>query len=180
MDGDPRSLRIAPSAPLIEAYALGERTSVAVHGEIDIDVASSFHEALHAALDRSAAGLDLELESLRFCDCAGLRVLLQVRMEALEAGKTVRICSASPLVSRLLGITRTHALFDATPAKAAEAGRTPLDDAVPTQHAVFPPAANSHGGESTPGDTTGRQPKHSPGRTPPHPSTITPAKEATS
>jgi anti-anti-sigma factor len=48
---------------------------------------------------------------MTFCDGAGLRVLLRARRAALEAEKTVRLCSASPPVERLLHITRTHGLF---------------------------------------------------------------------
>ncbi|NEB77614.1 STAS domain-containing protein [Streptomyces sp. SID14478] len=111
---EPHGIRIAPSAPLVEAHDRGERISVTVYGDVDIDVAPALHDALQQALRRSAAGLDLELEPLRFCDAAGLRVLLQVRESALESGKTVYIRSASPLVTRLLEITRTGALFAGT------------------------------------------------------------------
>ena len=110
-----RPTRIAPAAPVIEVVERGDRAAVAVYGEIDFDVAAALDDALRAALERSVSGLDLELESMTFCDGAGLRVLLRVRQTALVAGKSVRLCSASPAVVRLLCVTRTHGLFaDAT------------------------------------------------------------------
>lgn len=110
-----RPTRIAPSAPVVEVFDRGDRAAVAVYGEIDFDVAPALDDGLRAALERSVSGLDLELESMTFCDGAGLRVLLGVRQAALEAGKTVRLRSASPPVARLLRVTRTHGLFaDAT------------------------------------------------------------------
>ncbi|WP_329126312.1 STAS domain-containing protein [Streptomyces sp. NBC_01465] len=142
MNGDARSLRIAPWAPLIETYERGERTRVVVHGDIDIDVTCAFHEALRATLDRSVAGLDLELAPLRFCDGAGLRVLLTVREAALEAGKTVH-SSASSLVARLLHITRTDTLFSATAATGTATGRSPIEAGVPAHRRATPCAANS-------------------------------------
>ncbi|MFI7340822.1 STAS domain-containing protein [Streptomyces sp. NPDC050085] len=143
MNGGPQSICIAPSAPLIETYERGERTCVVVHGEVDIDVTAALHEALNAALDRSATGLDLELEPLRFCDCAGLRVLLQVRRAALQAGKTVHICSAGPPLARLLRITRTDTLFNAATATETATDHAPRERAMPTQLPVTPPPANS-------------------------------------
>ncbi|MFD7293103.1 STAS domain-containing protein [Streptomyces sp. NPDC059897] len=106
-----RPTRTAPSAPVIEVFERGDRAAVAVHGEIDFDVAPAFDDALRAALERSIAGLDLELDTMTFCDGAGLRVLLRVRRAALETGKTVRLRSASPPLVRLLHVTRTHRLF---------------------------------------------------------------------
>ncbi|MGW2341336.1 STAS domain-containing protein [Streptomyces sp. NPDC001661] len=106
-----RPTRTAPSAPVIEVFERGDRAAVAVYGEIDFDVAAALDDALRAALERSVSGLDLELESMTFCDGAGLRVLLRVRQTALEAGKSVRLCSASPAVVRLLCVTGTHGLF---------------------------------------------------------------------
>ncbi|MHC5257382.1 STAS domain-containing protein [Streptomyces sp. UC4497] len=92
-------------------FERGDRTAVAVYGEIDFDVAPGFDDALRTAVARSISGLDLELGAMTFCDGAGLRVLLRARRAALEAEKTVRLCSASPPVERLLRITRTHGLF---------------------------------------------------------------------
>lgn len=106
-----RHTRIAPSAPVVEVFERGDRTVVTVYGEIDFDVAPGFDEALHTAVGRSISGLDLELGAMTFCDGAGLRVLLRVRRAALEADKTVRLCSASAPFERLLRVTRTHGLF---------------------------------------------------------------------
>ncbi|MFI5662486.1 STAS domain-containing protein [Streptomyces sp. NPDC051684] len=110
-----RSTRIPPSAPVVDVFDRDDGTTVAVYGEIDFDTAPAFHDALRAALDRSSTGLDLELDSLTFCDGAGLRVLLRVRQLALDSGRTVRLCSASPLVARLLCVTHTHDLFTQPP-----------------------------------------------------------------
>lgn len=115
VSGDAQTARAAPSAPVVEVFERGDRVAAAVYGEIDFDIAPALQDALRTALARSIVGLDLELKRLTFCDGAGLRVLLRLRQEALAVGKTVRLCSASAPVARLLRITRTHGLF--TPAE---------------------------------------------------------------
>ncbi|GAX57981.1 ANTAR domain-containing protein [Streptomyces olivochromogenes] len=107
----------------VAAYPAGERTVVAVTGELDIDTEQALRHALREALAQSVHGLDLDLAGVDFCDCSGLNVLLHIRRLALVAAKTVRIQTAGIAVERLLTLTRTWPLFphpdDAGPGIAA-------------------------------------------------------------
>ncbi|WP_234021134.1 anti-sigma factor antagonist [Streptomyces sp. 142MFCol3.1] len=95
----------------VTTYAEGGRTVVAAHGEIDVDTEDTLRLGLREALDRSITGLDLDLSAVDFCDCSGLRVLTQLRQQALEHGKTLVLQAASPAVERLLTMTGTRCLF---------------------------------------------------------------------
>jgi anti-anti-sigma factor len=89
----------------------GERTVVAVSGDIDIDTERQLQRSLREALTRSVGGLDLDLTQVDFCDCSGLNVLLRIRRLALTDAKRVDIRAAGPAVQRLLGLTHTSVLF---------------------------------------------------------------------
>lgn len=117
----------APSAvPTVAARPAGDRTIVALSGEIDIDSAQAVERALRGTLARSAKGVDLDLADVDFCDCSGLNVLLDIRRLALADSKTLGIRVASPVVERLLALTHTSSLF--TPAQ------TPLNGFADVQH----------------------------------------------
>jgi anti-anti-sigma factor len=83
---------------------------VTCRGEFDMG-AEELQPELYAALDRSATGVDLDLGEVRFCDCGGLNVLLSLRREALDQGKTVTVRAYSPTVGRLLDLTGARELF---------------------------------------------------------------------
>nr|WP_052709238.1 STAS domain-containing protein [Streptomyces sp. NRRL S-495] len=89
----------------------GGRCLVVVGGEIDLDVAPRFSRALAAALRASATGLDVVMQNVPFCDCCGLNALLELRLQAEDAGKDLVLTAASPQVLRLLELTGTAELF---------------------------------------------------------------------
>ncbi|MFF7066971.1 STAS domain-containing protein [Streptomyces pseudovenezuelae] len=99
-----------PCLATIEAVPIGERTVVTCRGAFDIG-ARELQSELWAVLDRSATGVDLELDEVGFCDCGGLNVLLGLRREALGQGKTVTVRTYSPTVERLLELTGARELF---------------------------------------------------------------------
>ncbi|MFF3142587.1 ANTAR domain-containing protein, partial [Streptomyces sp. NPDC057927] len=115
----------ADTSPFLKvaAYPAGERTVVAVAGELDIDTEQALRHALREALAQSLHGLDLDLAGVDFCDCSGLNILLHIRRLALAEAKTVRIQTAGTAVEHLLTLTRTWPLFkrpdDAGPGVAA-------------------------------------------------------------
>jgi anti-anti-sigma factor len=103
---------LAPSAFLeIVTHPAGNRTVVAVSGEIDIDTEQTMQHALRLALARSAGGVDLDLTGVGFCDCSGLNVLLRIRRLALADRKTLGVRALSPWVERLFALTDTSSLF---------------------------------------------------------------------
>ncbi|MFJ4206219.1 ANTAR domain-containing protein [Streptomyces sviceus] len=99
-----------PCLATIEALPAGDRTVVTCRGEFDRG-AQELQAELYGVLDQSATGVDLDLEEVRFCDCGGLNVLLSLRREALDQGKTVTVRAYSPTVGRLLELTGARELF---------------------------------------------------------------------
>ncbi|MFF4111927.1 ANTAR domain-containing protein [Streptomyces sp. NPDC001714] len=112
-DGDDGPLPSTAGSLSVRVGADDDRVAVAVSGEFCLDNSQYLRHALHEALARSAAGVDLDLGGLGFTDCSALNVLLAVRGQALGAGKTVVITAASPAVQRLLSFTDTRTLFSA-------------------------------------------------------------------
>ncbi|MFJ8988847.1 STAS domain-containing protein [Streptomyces sp. NPDC102279] len=104
---------------------VGDRTVVALRGEIDMDTEQSLHLALHDALDRSTTGADLDLSAVGFCDCSGLNVLLGARRYAVTHRKTLILQTAGRATETLLALTGTRHLFN--PVRAPG----PSDDVVP-------------------------------------------------
>ncbi|WBO61850.1 ANTAR domain-containing protein [Streptomyces camelliae] len=107
-----------PSPPakaqlLVQAGRGHRRVTVTVRGEFFLDDSQSLRHALCDALARSAQGVELDLSGLTFADCSALNVLLAVRREAVETGKSVTVTAASPAAERLLTFTDTYDLFSA-------------------------------------------------------------------
>ncbi|MFE7853076.1 ANTAR domain-containing protein [Streptomyces sp. NPDC057403] len=100
----------APCLAAIESVTEGDRALVTVHGELDVG-GTGLRTALGDVLDRSAAGIDLDLTAVGFCDCGGLNLLLDLRRQALDRGKTVEVRACSPAVARLFELTGTRELF---------------------------------------------------------------------
>ncbi|MET8948552.1 STAS domain-containing protein [Streptomyces sp. NPDC004542] len=104
----------APFVPCRAEVAVerdGARPSVMVRGELDFDACGWLQRDLDDVLSRSVDGITLDLGAVHFCDCAGLSILLTLRRQALEQGKTVTVRSSSPMVERLLDLTGTGGLF---------------------------------------------------------------------
>ncbi|MCG7210404.1 ANTAR domain-containing protein [Streptomyces arenae] len=114
---------------LVQAGPTGDRVTVAVSGEYCLDDDQTLRHALHDALGRSAAGVDLDLSDLTFADCSALNVLLAVRGQAAAADKTVTVTAVSPAAERLLTFTDTYTLFTA-PADATDPSPTEPDGAM--------------------------------------------------
>ncbi|MFJ8536946.1 ANTAR domain-containing protein [Streptomyces sp. NPDC093591] len=89
----------------------GDRITVKVGGELDLDSSERLRGVLREALSRSVHGIDLDLGGVTFCDCSALNILLTLRRRALEQAKTITIQHASTEVDRLLALTGTQPLF---------------------------------------------------------------------
>ncbi|MEU5686009.1 ANTAR domain-containing protein [Streptomyces venezuelae] len=96
-----------------DGSAVGGRRSLVVRGELDLDTGQRLRIDLYRALTDTAAGLDLDLRGVDFCDCSGLNLLLSLRQHAVEQGKTVFIRHSNSAVDRLLELTGTAGLFAA-------------------------------------------------------------------
>ncbi|WP_234438890.1 ANTAR domain-containing protein [Streptomyces sp. NRRL B-3229] len=118
-----------PCLASIEAVTAGDRVTVVCRGELDVG-AERLQPQLYDLLATSSMGVDLDLAGVGFCDCAGLNVLLDLRQEALDQGKTVTIASCGPALGRLLDLTGARELFRAERVEGAES-RPEAPDPVP-------------------------------------------------
>ncbi|WP_328868961.1 STAS domain-containing protein [Streptomyces sp. NBC_00287] len=103
----------SPYAPEIGVWPDGDRMTVVVRGELDLEGAPELERALREALGRSVGGVDLDLSGVEFCDCSALNIMLGLRHRALREGKTLVVRSAGPMAERLLTLTGTLSLFAA-------------------------------------------------------------------
>ncbi|MGI5472833.1 ANTAR domain-containing protein [Streptomyces sp. CA-132043] len=90
-----------PFPATIDVVPDGDRMTVTVRGELDLDACRQLLPDLNRALSRSVSGLDLDLTGVGCCDCSGLNLLLALRERALDDGKTVVITAGSPAVERV-------------------------------------------------------------------------------
>ncbi|MDI9883665.1 STAS domain-containing protein [Streptomyces sp. HNM0645] len=121
------------SAPVVAAVTDDSdgRATVTVRGHVTGLDAGGLDGTLVAALQRSRAGLDLDLSQVTYCDAAGLRMLLDVREQALASGRTVLVTAAGDFMGRLLATTGTARLFSTGTDPAGPDG-APLASAVRT------------------------------------------------
>lgn len=137
-DAAPTAVDSAPAAvppcmATMEVAPDGDRMTVTMWGELDLGSRRLLPE-LYDLLTLSGTGLDLCLDAVGFCDCAGLNALLDLRTRAADEGKTVTVRSRGVAVERLLDLTGTRELFadsgrpESTPPPAAPAADPPEED----------------------------------------------------
>lgn len=114
-----------PCLASVRAVTAGDRVTVVCRGELDIG-AQGLRPELYDLLATSSTGVDLVLDGIGFCDCAGLNVLLDLRREALDQGKTVTIASCGPALGRLLDLTGARDLFKAEGAESRPEAPDPV------------------------------------------------------
>ena len=94
-------------------------TRIKVTGELDHDSAGLLKAALTRALGDRGDHLEVDLAGVRFCDCAGLNVLLRIRACAKDSGVSLTLAQVGSSVQRLLALTGTRTLFTLTELDAA-------------------------------------------------------------
>ncbi|WP_420000189.1 ANTAR domain-containing protein [Streptomyces boninensis] len=110
---------------MVYAYDDGDHVVVEVIGDVDLQADQELSHMLQEALDTSAGGVELDLSGVECLDCAGLNILLKIRDQALEAGKSLTLRAASRAALRLFTLTDTLTLFSAS------AGNSPPGDGGP-------------------------------------------------
>jgi anti-sigma B factor antagonist len=85
---------------------------VALHGDLDLDGAYRFDEALRRLEAERPAAIVLDLRGLAFCDTSGLARLLAVRRRARRDGRRLLLVRGSAAVQRLLAITPLSEHFE--------------------------------------------------------------------
>lgn len=94
-------------------------TVVQVGGDLDIETDESFQEILLHIMRFYSPRLLLDLASVSFMDCAGLRALVMTRRRAEMRKGTMRLVAASATVRRVMAITRMTDVFPITGAAVA-------------------------------------------------------------
>lgn len=88
---------------------------VAVSGELDHSTAPQVREAVAACMAKRPKRLCLDLAGVSFCDCAGLNVLLEVRISVLQAGTDLVVEGIGTQLARLLSLIGAgHILTEGT------------------------------------------------------------------
>jgi len=119
---DPAQTRLRPGAvrrlgkhATVRLTAHGSApVTVFVAGDIDLACADELGAVLRTALDGYPQGIDLDLASVRFCDCLGLRTLLAVGACAGRLGRHFALGPHSPAIARLLELTGAQSVLAIT------------------------------------------------------------------
>jgi anti-sigma B factor antagonist len=101
----------------------GPFTVVEVSGEIDMATADFVVEHLDAATAVPESDVLVDLRSVEFFDCSGLRVLCRAERRARERGGRLRVVSDGPRIDRLLRASGLFGRFPPLRALPAEAER---------------------------------------------------------
>jgi anti-anti-sigma factor len=95
--------RAGTPPPLVISVAVTPAiVSVQVGGELDAFTTCRLSAALSAVALDGADHVQLDLRLLKFCDCAGARLLLEFDRRARRAGKRTTIHGAKPHIQKVL------------------------------------------------------------------------------
>ncbi|MEU9305661.1 STAS domain-containing protein [Streptomyces sp. NPDC048269] len=122
-----------PMSACVTPGAHGSVT-ITVSGEIDVHDARDLRDVAVTAMTSYRGPVTLDLTGVTFCDCAGLGALVQIRRQALRAGRRLLI-RAGRQVDHLIRLTGTgpylHGLGPIQPVTipSRQTARVPTDDA---------------------------------------------------
>jgi anti-anti-sigma factor len=105
---------VTPDELQTRTETLDGSTVVSVHGEVDLVSADQLRRVLDAALQDSAS-VTLDLTELTFIDSSGLSALVDAHRKARDAGGTFTLRHPTPMLRRLLDITRLETLLVVEP-----------------------------------------------------------------
>lgn len=89
-------------------------TSLRISGltELNATNASSFREAIRAALSDSVKTVDVDLSLTRFLDSSGLGALIALQRTLAARKAQVRIINPASAAQQILELTRLHRVFE--------------------------------------------------------------------
>ncbi|MFF3641182.1 STAS domain-containing protein [Streptomyces sp. NPDC002564] len=91
-----------------ETAVLAEQGTISLSGEMDLSTVGVLYEAVRSCLDARPARVLIALDEVSFCDCVGIRALLQAQAEVVRAGAVFELRGPlRPLLARLVDHTRT-------------------------------------------------------------------------
>lgn len=88
-----------------------DRAGLRLVGALDLDGTAQLLAAVADCLARRPDRVVLDLWGLRFCDCAGLNVLVEAKATADRIGTELRVEGARTQVARLFALTGVDELF---------------------------------------------------------------------
>jgi stage II sporulation protein AA (anti-sigma F factor antagonist) len=101
---------VAPSELVTHTETTDSTTVVSVVGEVDLVSCDALRHALDGALGTSSRTV-VDLTDLSFIDSSGLSVLVEAHRKARDAGGVFVVRNATPMLKRLLDITRLDTLL---------------------------------------------------------------------
>ncbi|SOE07200.1 anti-sigma factor antagonist [Streptomyces sp. Ag109_G2-15] len=90
-------------------------TVLEFRGEIDIAAATEIAPALDRVTDRLGVRIVIDLRSVEFFDCSGLRLLYRARSRVLERGGRLHLVCTHPLTLRVFRVTGLSRLLPPQP-----------------------------------------------------------------
>jgi anti-sigma B factor antagonist len=90
----------------------GSMAVVAVTGEVDLSTVPELRRRLTEAISAPPSEVVVDLAGVDFIDASGVGVLLGAAGEAARAGVSFRVQSPSPLVERVLNLTRVDGALE--------------------------------------------------------------------
>lgn len=84
---------------------------IAASGDIDGESADVLRRCIDGVLDQGGRQVVVDLAEVGFMDSTGLLVLVSASNRLRKLGGDLRVASPSPVVLRLLGVTRMETVF---------------------------------------------------------------------
>jgi len=119
---------MVPQEPLVDTPHLRIREEqgylvLEFHGEIDIVAAMEILPHIDDRVTGQAPRVLVDLTSIEFFDCSGLRLLHRARTRALERDGELRLVCVHPLTLRILRATGLSKLLPPAPSVEAALGK---------------------------------------------------------
>ena len=136
-EGSTADVEWLPFCVTVEALG-GARCVVSLSGEIDMDTAPQFEQAVLGAIEQGAEEIAIDLTRVTFVDSSCIPVLLLARAQLQQRRGRVLIVSGDPNLSRLFEITGVDKLFAIV---------APGNGHRPSHASLFETAMVSHNGD---------------------------------
>ena len=101
---------VGPADLVTSTHTSDGKAVVKVRGEVDLVTCDELRRALDSALQISTHAV-VDLTDLSFIDSSGLSVLVDAHRKARDAGGVLVVRNPSPMLRRLLDITRLDTLL---------------------------------------------------------------------
>ena len=85
----------------VHVIADGTTASILLHGEADVASVESLKAALSSVELNGEASVHLQVAELHFCDASAMRQLTLFARQAKEAGRTVTMSGATPILHKM-------------------------------------------------------------------------------